>query len=59
MVVHMNLNGQGMSIDELESLLPAFGVVLPSGSSLRGGTLSANLNLQGPLDALTMSGRSA
>jgi AsmA protein len=56
MVVRMNLNGQGMSIDELESLLPAFGVVLPSGSSLRGGSLSANLNLQGPLDALNISG---
>lgn len=56
MVVHMNLSGQGMSIDELESLLPAFGVVLPSGSSLRGGTLTANLNVQGPLDALVISG---
>jgi AsmA protein len=56
MVVHMNLNGQGLSIDELESLLPAFGVVLPSGSSLRGGTLTANLNLQGPLDTLNISG---
>lgn len=56
MVAHMNLNGQGLSIDELESLLPAFGVVLPSGSSLRGGTLSANLNLQGPIDQLTVSG---
>jgi len=56
MVVHMNLNAQSMSVDELESLLPAFGVVLPSGSSLRGGTLSANLNLQGPLDQLTITG---
>ena len=56
MMVHMNLNGQGLSVDELESLLPAFGVVLPSGSSLRGGTLSANLNLQGPLDQLTIAG---
>jgi AsmA protein len=56
MVVHMNLSGQGMSVDELESLLPAFGVQLPSGSSLRGGTLTANLNLQGPLDALVISG---
>jgi AsmA protein len=56
MVVHLNLNGQGMSIDELESLLPAFGVVLPSGSSLRGGTLSANLNVAGPLDAWTVTG---
>lgn len=44
MVVHMNLSAQGMSVDELESLLPAFGVQLPSGSALRGGTLSANLN---------------
>ncbi|HEY1731684.1 MAG TPA: AsmA family protein [Terriglobales bacterium] len=56
MIVHMNLNGQGLSIDELESLLPAFGVVLPSGSTLRGGTLTANLNLAGPLDALNISG---
>jgi AsmA protein len=56
MVVHMNLNGQGLSIDELESLLPAFGVVLPSGSSLHGGTLNANLNLQGPMDAMTIFG---
>lgn len=56
MLLHMNLNGQGLSVDELESLLPAFGVVLPSGSSLRGGTLSANLNLQGPLDQLTIAG---
>ena len=56
MVVHLNLNGQGLSVDELESLLPAFGVVLPSGSSLRGGTLTANLNLAGPLDQLTISG---
>jgi AsmA protein len=56
MTVHMDLNAQGMSVDELESLLPAFGVVLPSGSSLRGGTLSANLNLQGPLDQLTITG---
>jgi AsmA protein len=56
MVVHMNLNGQSMSIDELESLLPAFGVVLPSGSQLRGGTLTANLNLQGPMDQLVVSG---
>ena len=56
MLLHMNLNGQGLSVDELESLLPAFGVVLPSGSSLQGGTLSANLNLQGPLDQLTIAG---
>ncbi len=56
MIVHMNLNGQGMSIDELESLLPAFGVVLPSGSALRGGTLTANLNVAGALDALNISG---
>jgi len=56
MMVHLNLNGQAMSIDELESLLPAFGVVLPSGSQLRGGTLTFNLNLQGPIDQLVVSG---
>jgi AsmA protein len=56
MVVHMKLNGNNMPISELEGLLPAFGVVLPPGASLAGGTASANLSIDGPLDHLVTTG---
>jgi AsmA protein len=36
--------------------LPAFGVILPKGSSLKSGTASADLNVQGPGDKLTIAG---
>ena len=56
MVVHMKLNGNNMPISELQGLLPAFGVVLPSGAALSGGTASANLSLDGPIDHLVTTG---
>jgi len=36
--------------------LPAIGVVLPSGSQLRGGTFSADLSISGRTDALVIAG---
>ena len=45
--VNMKLNAQNMPVDDLEAMLPALGVVLPSGSRLSGGTLSANLDITG------------
>ncbi|MBS1852501.1 MAG: AsmA family protein [Acidobacteria bacterium] len=45
--LNMKLNGQSMPVDELEAMLPALGVVLPSGSSLKGGTLSTALAITG------------
>ncbi len=45
-----------MPVDELEAMLPAMGVVLPSGSRLQGGTLSANLDVVGPVDKLVITG---
>jgi AsmA protein len=56
MIVHMKLNGNNMPISELQGLLPAFGVVLPAGAALSGGTASANLSLDGPLDHLVTTG---
>ncbi len=47
-LLNMKLTAQDMPVDELESMLPALGVVLPSGSSLKGGTLSTNLAITGP-----------
>ena len=55
-VVNLKLSAPDMSVDELQSMLPALGIVLPSGSQLRGGTLSADLAISGPLDNLVIAG---
>jgi len=55
-VLNLKLNAPDMPVDELESMLPALGVVLPSGSKLKGGTLSADLAISGPLASLVISG---
>jgi AsmA protein len=54
--VNMKLNAPDMSVDELEAMLPALGIVLPSGSQLKGGSLSANLGIVGPIDKLVITG---
>ena len=55
-ILNMKLNGQSMPVDDLQAMLPALGVILPPGSSLKGGTLSADLGLSGPADKLVISG---
>jgi len=55
-LLNMKLNADGMPVDDLQAMLPALGVVLPSGSSLQGGTLSANLGIVGPVDKLVITG---
>ena len=55
-VLNMKLNADSMPVDDLETLLPALGVTLPSGSSLQGGTLSADLTITGPADRMVISG---
>ncbi len=54
--IDMNAAGQGMPIDDIVAALPAFGVILPSGSTLHGGTLSMNVHAQGPTSALVATG---
>jgi len=54
--VRMKLDGQAMPVDDLEAALPAVGVILPSGSKLKGGTLSVDLDAIGPLDKLVSTG---
>ncbi len=46
-LLNMKLNAPGMPVDDLEAMLPALGVILPSGSSLKGGTLSTDLGIAG------------
>ena len=54
--VQMKLNAQAMPVADLEGFLPAVGVLLPSGASLKSGTLNLNLTLTGPADKLVISG---
>ena len=55
-VLNMKLNADNMPVDDLEAMLPALGVILPSGSSLQGGTLTTDLTIVGPLDKLVITG---
>jgi AsmA protein len=46
-VFDLKLMAQSVPIDGLQALVPAVGVKLPDGATLKGGTLSANFNLKG------------
>ena len=54
--VHTKLDGQAMPVDDLEAMLPALGVVLPTGSQLKGGMLSVDIDSNGPLNKLVSTG---
>lgn len=54
--VNMKLNGQGLPVDDLEAMLPAVGVTLPSGSQLKGGTMQLDLTMTGAVDKLVTAG---
>jgi AsmA protein len=54
--LNMKLNADNMPVEDLQVLLPALGVELPKGSSLEGGTLSADLTINGPVNALNIAG---
>lgn len=55
-LVNMKLDAPNMPVEELQAMLPALGVILPSGSQLKGGTLSADLAIVGPVDKLVITG---
>ncbi len=52
----LHLAAPNLTVDQVEQLLPAAGIHLPSGSQLKGGTLTANLTITGPANALTIAG---
>lgn len=56
MHLNLKLNAQNMPVKDLQSALPAAGIVLPKGASLQQGTLNANLNASGPMDKLVTTG---
>jgi len=54
--LNMKLSGLNMPLPELVAMLPALDIVLPSGSSIEGGTASVRLALEGPANRLLTSG---
>jgi AsmA protein len=54
--LNVNMSGQSVPIDDLQSLMIAAGVKLPNGSVLKGGTLSLTLAATGPANNLVIAG---
>jgi AsmA protein len=55
-VLKMVLSAPAVPVSGLVELLPALDIVLPSGSTLEGGTASAQLAISGPVSGLVVSG---
>jgi len=55
-MLNLKLSAPDMPVDELEAMLPALGVVLPTGSQLQGGTLSTELAISGTVDKPVITG---
>jgi AsmA protein len=55
----MSLTGKQMPVNEITALLPAFGVILPAGATLKGGTLSLNAKSTGSTSRLVSTGNVA
>ena len=54
--VRLKLAGERMPAPDLEATLPAIGMTLPSGASLKQGTLDVDLTISGPIDRLVIAG---
>ncbi|HEY1767518.1 MAG TPA: DUF748 domain-containing protein [Terracidiphilus sp.] len=55
-LLNLRLSAPGLPVDGLEQLLPSVGIKLPPGSSLHGGTLTANLAITGQVAAPQIAG---
>jgi AsmA protein len=55
-VLNIKLDGQDMPVKDLESFMPALGIILPKGATLKGGALFANLNVTGRTTQIVAAG---
>lgn len=55
-MANLKIVGKNMAVNDVEGLLPALGIVLPSGAALQGGNINMDLNASGPLDRLVVDG---
>jgi AsmA protein len=56
MFLDLKVSGPGMPVPELEALLPALAITLPNGTSLKNGTASVNVTVDGPADRPVVAG---
>jgi AsmA protein len=56
MTAHLRLRGSQMPLENLKTVLPALGIDPPTGSTLKGGVVSANIVMEGPMDRMVTSG---
>jgi AsmA protein len=56
LALKMRLTGNNMPVQDLQTLLPAFGVNLPKGAALEGGTLNTDMTAEGPLEKMVTAG---
>src|SRR6185369_8950597 len=54
--LNMKVDAANVAVGDIEGILPALGVVLPSGARLEGGGANARATIIGPLDALVTTG---
>jgi AsmA protein len=54
--LQMKLNGENMPASDLQAVLPALGVTLPAGASLKEGMLNVSLSISGPVNRLVTAG---
>lgn len=50
------VDANNMAVNDIVGILPAIGVILPSGANLEGGTANAHATITGPVDALVTAG---
>jgi AsmA protein len=56
LIVHIKIAGNHLALDNVESVLAATGIDLSVGSKIHGGTVSANVAFDGPINRLVTSG---
>jgi AsmA protein len=56
LAMNMRLVGKDMPVEDMKTLLPAFGIVLPKGADLEGGVLNADMTASGLIDKMNITG---
>jgi len=54
--INADIDAGSLAVNDIESVLPALGIVLPPGAKLEGGTASLKATAVGPADALFVKG---
>jgi AsmA protein len=55
-IAHLRLQGKDMAMNDIATLFPALGLVLPSGASIQGGVANVDMTAEGPIDRLVITG---